>query len=127
MPLGARSLERLDTCHPDLRKLVLAVAAGIDAGDLVTAGIGDLTVLCGYRGEAEQNLAFSRKTSKLRYPDSKHNISPHARAVDIAAYPYEAADMQSALVLRGYVLAVASALRVRLRVISWDGPHFELA
>ncbi len=126
MSLGKTSLERLGTCHPDLQKLVCDVAQRIDEGDLVTAGIADITVLCGFRGEAEQNEAFGKGRSRLRWPDSWHNRSP-ARAVDIAPYPVDWGDEESFLVLRGYVLARAAALGIKIGVIPWDMPHYQLS
>jgi peptidoglycan L-alanyl-D-glutamate endopeptidase CwlK len=116
--LGKTSLQRLDECHPDLQRLVRAVVARMPAGD-------DLTVLCGYRGQKEQDDAFARGTSKLKFPKSKHNNKP-ARAVDIAPYPVDWHDRAAFDRQRAFVLAVASDLGIRIRVIDWDLPHFEL-
>jgi hypothetical protein len=125
MPLGAVSGGRLATCHPDLRRFVEELVEGIDAGELATAGVRDVTVLCGHRGKAEQDQAFERGTSKLRWPNSKHNQQP-SLAVDIAPYPIDWDNLPAFDVLRGYALGVAARLGIRLRVISWDRPHFEL-
>lgn len=46
----------------------------------------DITVLCGHRGEAEQNAAYAAGNSKLKWPNSKHNKTP-SEAVDIVPYP----------------------------------------
>jgi hypothetical protein len=135
MPLGATSETRLATCDPNIQKLVRAVADGIDLGDLAAAGITDLTVVCGWRGEAEQRAAFRADppTSKLDWPDSKHNVTklgkPCSRAVDLAPYPTSWAkkDEWKFFVLRGYVCHVARIIGIRVRFISWDGPHVELA
>ena len=43
------SRERLDTCHYNLKRLAWAV---------IKNGI-DCTVVCGHRGEAEQDLAYN--------------------------------------------------------------------
>ena len=126
MPLGAVSGGRLATCHPDLRRFVQELSQGIDAGELRTAGVRDITVLCGHRPKAAQDKAFAEGTSKLEWPRSKHNQMP-SRAVDIAPYPIDWDDLPAFDVLRGYALAVAARLGIRLRVISWDRPHFELA
>jgi peptidoglycan L-alanyl-D-glutamate endopeptidase CwlK len=125
MPLGAVSGGRLATCHPDLRRFVDAVAEGIDAGELATAGVRDVTVLCGHRGKAEQDKAFADGASKLRWPNSKHNQTP-SLAVDLAPYPIDWNNVAAFDVLRGYALGVAARLGIKLRVISWDRPHFEL-
>lgn len=126
MALGKSSRVKLATCHDDLERLVEAVAAGIDAGELATAGIRDLTVVCGYRGQAEQDAAYAAGASKLRYPNSRHNQVP-SRAVDLAPYPIDWKNRDAFLVLRGYVLAKAATLGIRLRTISWDLPHYEIS
>jgi len=69
---GKSSLQRLRTCHDDLQLLCHAILEDMD-----------ITVLCGYRSEAEQNAAFAKGTSKLKFPRSKHNSFP-SLAVDIA-------------------------------------------
>ncbi len=125
MSLGKTSLERLCTCHPDLQRLVRDVSQRIDEGELAAAGISDITVLCGHRGKAEQDAAFAKGTSRLQWPNSWHNKTP-ARAVDIAPYPLDWGDEESFQVLRGYVLARAAALGVRISVIPWDMPHYQL-
>jgi len=45
----------------------------------------DVTIVCGYRGEEEQNKAYTEKKSGLKFPQSKHNHAPSS-AVDIAPY-----------------------------------------
>ncbi len=125
MSLGKTSLERLCTCHPDLQRLVRDVSQRIDEGELAAAGISDITVLCGFRDEKAQNEAFAKSTSRLQWPNSWHNKTP-ARAVDIAPYPLDWGDEESFQVLRGYVLARAAALGVRISVIPWDMPHYQL-
>lgn len=125
MSLGQASRVKLATCHADLRRLVEAVATGVDAGDLATAGVRDLTVVCGYRGQAEQDAAYVAGASRLRWPNSRHNSVP-SRAVDLAPYPVRWEDREAFLVLQGYVLAHAARLGIPVRTISWDLPHFEL-
>jgi hypothetical protein len=126
MPLGAVSAGRLATCHPDLRRFVEAVVEGIDAGELAVAGVRDIAVLCGHRGRAEQEQAFAAGASKLRWPNSKHNRTP-ALAVDLAPYPIDWQNEPAFDVLLGYALGVAARLGIKLRVIGWDRPHYELA
>jgi peptidoglycan L-alanyl-D-glutamate endopeptidase CwlK len=108
MSLGAASKAKLAECHLDLQRLVQAVADGVSAGDLATAGVTDVTVLCGYRGQADQEAAFASGASKVHYPNSRHNVKPSA-AVDLAPYPIDWKDRERFLVLRGYVLAKAGA------------------
>lgn len=72
-----KSLDRLHTCHPLLQILMLGVVKRFD-----------ITVLCGHRGEAEQNAAYAAGNSKLKWPKSKHNKVP-SEAVDIVPYPID--------------------------------------
>lgn len=125
MPLGKTSKARLAECHDDLRRLVADLAAQVDAGALDADGVHDLTVLCGFRGQAEQDDAFARGTSKLRWPKSKHNRTP-ALAVDLAPYPLDWKNTARFEAVRKLALKRAAALGIPLRVISWDLPHFEL-
>jgi peptidoglycan L-alanyl-D-glutamate endopeptidase CwlK len=125
VPFGLVSRARLDECHPDLQRLVEDLAEQVDAGALAARGVEDLTVLCGFRGQAEQDAAFKRGASKLKWPRSKHNAKP-ARAVDIAPYPLDWKNTARFEALRELALKRASALGIRIRVISWDLPHFEL-
>ena len=124
MPLGPASLRKLASAQPELRQLFEAVAEGVDRGEC--PGVKDITILCGFRGEKEQNEAFDNGTSTLRWPNSKHNSLP-SRAVDAAPYPIDWTDTKAFDALRRYVLEVADRLGVRLRIIDWDLPHFELA
>ena len=124
MPLGKLSLERLSTCHPDLRGLIRAVADGVDRGDLAWAGVSDITVLCGYRGKAEQDAAVASGASKAPWPTSKHNRSP-SDAVDVAPFPIDWQDREKFLALHAYVTGVARQMRIDLRHIDWDLPHIQ--
>lgn len=45
----------------------------------------DFTVVCGHRGEAEQNAATAAGNSKTPWPTSKHNSLP-SKAIDIVPY-----------------------------------------
>lgn len=48
----------------------------------------DCTVIKGHRGQVEQDSAFERGRSKVRWPHGKHNAFP-SRAADVAPYPVE--------------------------------------
>ncbi len=126
MPLGAGSLARLATCDAELVRLVRAVAADVDAnpGKLVK----DITVVCGHRGKAEQDHCFAIGTSKLKWPMSRHNAYP-SLAVDLAPFPtdWNASGRPAFEELRAIVKRVAATLNIRIRHISWDLPHTELA
>jgi len=117
--LGKRSKERLEQCHPDIRRVVEMAADRFP-----------LTVLCGHRTEAEQNEAFHKGASKLQWPKSRHNSLP-SEAVDLAPYPINWADTGRFKKMAEVVLAVAGELGVSL---DWGGnwnkfidmPHFEI-
>jgi peptidoglycan L-alanyl-D-glutamate endopeptidase CwlK len=122
--LGAGSLAKLGECHPDLQRVVRR------AVELMPADL-DMTVLCGWRGKAEQDKAYREGKSKLRFPESRHNRVP-AEAVDLAPYPIDWNDHAAFTRLATYVLAAAADLGVR---VSWGGhwrgfidlPHYELS
>jgi len=67
-----RSKNRLAECDERLQKIMLEAINHMD-----------LTILCGHRGEDDQNRAFRNGKSKLKYPKSKHNKNP-SLAVDVA-------------------------------------------
>ena len=113
-----RSFDRLMTCDPTLREVL---------NEAIT--IYDFSVLCGQRGEEEQNRAYADGKSQLRWPNSRHNLDP-SRAVDIAPYPIDWEDLSRFYYMATVVLAVAA--RKRIPVV-WGGhwqmkdhPHFEV-
>jgi peptidoglycan L-alanyl-D-glutamate endopeptidase CwlK len=131
------SREKLETCGYDLQVLFRRVIEIIDC-----------TVLCGRRGEEEQNQAFEAGKSRCKWPESKHNaeapvLSP---AIDVAPYyvekPHIRWDKKSLwrwYFFGGIVLGIADTLQISIR---WGGdwdrdtyvrdqkfndlPHFEL-
>lgn len=129
------SKAKLSTCHRDLQTLFEYVIVGYDC-----------TVVCGHRGEEEQNAAFAAGNSKLKWPDSKHNSLP-SKAVDVVPYEKTGLDWgktQSAF-FAGYVKGIADRLfeqglithRIRLGIDwnsdndiddtkFWDACHFEI-
>lgn len=129
------SQSKLDTCHPDLQAIFFYVILGYDN-----------TIVCGHRGQEDQQEAYKNGYSQLQWPDSKHNKYP-SEAVD--AVPYETnhldwGKLQSSN-FAGYVKGIADML-YRYGVIThhircgldwnndnnvddtkfWDGSHFEL-
>ena len=75
------SQERLATCHPDLQAVCKELIKQYD-----------FAVLCGYRGEKDQNDAYKKGTSGVCYPHSAHNKTP-SFAVDIVPYPLDWNDL----------------------------------
>jgi len=114
-----RSIDNLDSCHPDLRKVAHEAIKHFD-----------FTVICGHRGKAEQNKAFAEGKSKLKWPDSKHNKTP-SMAMDCVPHPLDWSDTQSFHAMAKVMKAAAKKLGVTMR---WggdfknffDGPHFEV-
>ena len=71
-----RSMERLLECHLDLQALFNEAIKDFD-----------LTIITGYRGQAEQDQAFADGRSKLKFPMGRHNQMP-SMAVDACPSPY---------------------------------------
>jgi peptidoglycan LD-endopeptidase CwlK len=126
---GPASRRRLNTCHPDIVKVL---EKAIQNGP-------DFSVICGNRGKAAQDKAVADGMSKAPFPTSRHNPMP-SEAVDIVPFPLDWSDHNRFRVLAGYILATADSLGVGLR---WGGdwdhdydesdekglrdlPHFEL-
>ena len=111
------SLTNLETCHNDLIRLFMRVIEGWDCA-----------VICGHRGEAAQNEAFAKGTSKLRWPDSLHNQLP-SLAVDVVPTditPLDWEDIEHFKRFRSFVLGVALGMGIEIETISWDYPHYQL-
>ena len=121
------SRDRLATCHVDLQKVMNAAIKR-----------SDFSILCGHRGAKEQNDAFERGTSQLKWPKSKHNKKP-SLAVDCAPYPIDWNNIARFIALADIVLDEAKKLGIKIRWgADWnrngkwqdekfrDWPHFEL-
>jgi peptidoglycan L-alanyl-D-glutamate endopeptidase CwlK len=112
------SKTRLKTCHSDLQILCNRLIERYD-----------FTVVCGHRGEEDQNKAFKEKKSTKRWPDSKHNTVP-SLAVDLAPYERTGIDwskLQSCY-FAGQVIGLAEELfaqgimKHKIRCgIDWNG------
>lgn len=116
---GRNSLVRIRTCHPDLQSFLMAIEGKTPL---------ELTVVWGYRNKEQQNAAYDKGASKLRYPKSKHNHTdehgPCSLAVDIAPYvhgiPWKDGPIHHQMV--GMVLQLAEQHGLNLRNGSdWDG------
>jgi peptidoglycan L-alanyl-D-glutamate endopeptidase CwlK len=127
-----RSLDNLETCHPDLQDL----AQKVMSYQLVDFGISE-----GKRLEEEQNNLFATGKSKLKFPDSKHNSSP-SEAFDYFVLPNGRVDWEEPApwyMFVGLCRAAAAELGIKIRCgADWDGdftakdqsfhdlPHIEL-
>ena len=77
----------------------------------------DFSVLWGYRNEQEQNEAYEKGRSKLRFPYSKHNTYP-SQAIDLAPYPIDWKNIKRFIYLGGVMLGIAKEKHLRIR---WGG------
>ncbi len=112
--LGKKSLTALKSCDDDLVKVVKRAIK-----------IMDFTVLEGHRDKETQDRYYAKRTSTLRWPDSKHNQYP-SRAIDVAPYPIDWSNHPKAIarfyLLAGVILAVADEMKIKLRWGGdWDG------
>lgn len=110
-----RSLNNLAQCHPNLQKIAHEAIKEFN-----------FVVICGHRNKADQNKAFDGGFSKVRWPNSKHNKTP-ARAFDACPYPIKWEARAKFLEMRAVFKRVANDLGIKVRFISWDLPHIELA
>lgn len=121
-----RSIDNLSQAHPDLQVLFNEVVM-----------YRDCSVICGHRGEKEQNDAFNKGNSLLKFPNSKHNKLP-SLAVDVVPFPIDWDDIDRFKNFGEFVLTTAGRLRDNGMIrnkIEWGGnwkkfkdyPHYEIA
>lgn len=121
------SRKRLDTCDPRLIKICEAAIQRMN-----------FSVICGHRGQKEQDEAFRMGHSKLKWPASKHNKMP-SLAVDLAPFPIDWNDIGRFIHLSEIILDEAKKAGVKVRWgADWnrngkwqdekfrDWPHFEI-
>jgi hypothetical protein len=128
---SASSNEKLNAAHPELQRLFTEVVKHFDC-----------TVVCGFRGKAEQDMAVAGGNSKTPWPTSKHNKQP-SLAVDVMPYPVDWSGSKESIervtLFAGFVLGVASQLGIKIKWgHDWnsdtvpdskgfvDRPHYEL-
>jgi hypothetical protein len=103
---GKTSQLRLIEAHPDLQRLFSEVIKHFDC-----------TVICGYRGQAEQEAAKAAGKSKASFGQSPHNYQP-ALAVDVVPYPVDWEDRERMFLFAGVVLGMAVSMGVG---VTWGG------
>jgi len=114
-----RSLDQLETCHPDLQRLFKAVIKHVDC-----------TVIEGHRGKEAQNKAFAEGHSQKKWPNGNHNKFP-SLAVDVVPFPLDWKDDKAFKALAVFVQATARSMKINIK---WGGdwktlkdmPHYEL-
>jgi len=113
-----RSKENLSQCDIRLQKIFNEVI-------LIT----DCAVICGHRGEEEQNKAYNEGKSKLKYPQSKHNKIP-SQAVDVVPFPIDWSNIERFKELASKVKQIAEDLDIKIECgCDWkwkDFPHFQV-
>jgi peptidoglycan L-alanyl-D-glutamate endopeptidase CwlK len=121
---GKRSKKNLSQCHPDIQTLFNEVIQFVDC-----------SVICGHRGQREQNEAFNKGFSKVRFPNSNHNKIP-SLAADVVPYPISWDNEQRFIDFGNFVLETSYRLWKEGKIchrIVWGGtwkwkdyPHFEI-
>ena len=104
------SRKNLDQCHWELQVLMERVVQ-----------VRDISVVCGIRGRVEQNKMFDEGSSKLRWPDGKHNVESEdelADAVDIVPWPEQYSDPMTMIHVAGIVMGIAAEMGINIR---WGG------
>jgi len=121
------SLEKLETCHPDLQRLFKTVILFFDC-----------TIVCGHRKEKEQHEAFVTGHSNVDWPFGNHNSLP-SNAVDAMPFPIDWGDDERIAYFAGFVMGISKMLGIHIRWgHDWDedtdlkdqklmdSPHYEL-
>lgn len=98
------SLERLNTCHPDLRRIAL------EAIDVV-----DFAIVCGHRTDADQQKAYESGHSLKKPGESKHNYSP-SRAFDFVPYPVDWSDATRFRTVAHVMATIAYRYDIKIRL-----------
>lgn len=122
------SLTKLETCHPDIQKLMKEAIKYVD-----------LTIIEGVRTKEQQEEYV--RTGRSKTMNSKHLKQPdgYSHAIDVMAYPIKWGDWKRNAYVAGFLMGLANQMGIKLRSgIDWDkdfdvsehnfldAPHFEL-
>lgn len=116
---GAASLGHLEECAAPLQMV---------ANTAIRCSPIDFAIIEGFRPRAEQMLAFELGRSKVKWPMSKHNVTP-SMAFDAAPYPVIWPDKDKSpqlydkalgrfYLMAGVILCTAKDLKIDVR---WGG------
>jgi len=124
---GKKSLDQLRTCDPRLIEIMMELIK-----------VMDVSVTEGHRNQVDQDAAFAKGNSKLKYPKGNHNAIP-SKAVDVCPFPIDYNDRERFVLMAGIVLGIAAMKGIKLRWGgNWKGdfdlkgntfndlPHFEI-
>jgi len=113
---GTSSRKHRATLHEDLQKV-------LDRAILFR----DFSIICGHRGEEDQQAAYTSGNSSVQWPHGKHNRYP-SEAADVSPYPLDWDDESAFYLLAGYLQGIAremyeaGAITHLLRTgADWDG------
>ena len=122
--LSDLSIGRLDTCSDGIQRVIKRA---------IEITNHDFMVVCGGRGEEDQNKAYKEKKSKKKWPNGKHNKIP-SMAVDVCPCKGKQLlweDYQAWCYVIGAIMQAANELDIKVK---WGGnwktyrgdfPHFE--
>ncbi len=111
---------KLATCHPDLQRHFNEAVKTMD-----------MTIVTGYRNQADQDADFAAGLTQLKFPHGLHNHQP-SLAVDACPYPYDwDKNKPDIKILADHIKATAQSLGIE---IVWGGDwkgfvdtdHFQL-
>lgn len=123
-----KSLEKLNTCHPDLQRLFNEAIKHVD-----------ITIVDGVRTKEQQEEYV--KTGKSKTINSKHIKQPdgYSHAVDAVPSPIDWENTSRNYLFAGFIKGLAISMGIDIRMgADWDGdfdtkdqtfndtPHFEL-
>lgn len=111
-PLSKVEKNRYSTLHPDLQLLFDETRK-----ELMTnprPDCPDIFLVCGQRGEAEQNEAVRKGLSKVKFPGSTHNKSP-SDGMDTCPYPIDWKNVKSFYTMYKVMKEVAERLKLNIR------------
>jgi peptidoglycan L-alanyl-D-glutamate endopeptidase CwlK len=117
---GVRSKLIREQLHPDLQMVCDEVIK-----------VYNISLICGYRGEKDQNKAFAEGKSKVKFPNSRHNIFPNTEAVDAAPYPLDWKNIKRFVEMAEHFKDAAERLGIEIECgADWvsfrDYPHIQL-
>jgi peptidoglycan L-alanyl-D-glutamate endopeptidase CwlK len=114
---GKQSQDILYQLHPDLQRLLNEAIKYVD-----------IHLLCGFRGEKDQNEAYASGASEKQWPNSKHNRIP-SLAVDLVPWYSETphinwSDEEGMYLLIGFLKGLSIAMGIKIRSgADWDNDY----